>query len=98
MLETPLKAVTSCLLLTWLNPHVYLDTVVLLGSVANQSQDPLLFCMGAVAASFIFFFSLGFGASLLRPLFRKEKSWRILDIFVGVVMWSIAMSLILGNY
>ena len=98
VLETPLKAVTSCLLLTWLNPHVYLDTVVLLGSVANQSQDPLLFCMGAVAASFIFFFSLGFGASLLRPLFRNEKSWRILDIFVGAVMWSIAMSLILGNY
>jgi len=98
VLETPLKAVTSCLLLTWLNPHVYLDTVVLLGSVANQSQDPLLFCMGAVAASFIFFFCLGFGASLLRPLFRNEKSWRILDIFVGLVMWSIAMSLILGNY
>jgi L-lysine exporter family protein LysE/ArgO len=54
--------------------------------------------MGAVVASFIFFFSLGFGASLLMPLFRNEQSWRILDIFVGIVMWSIALSLILGNY
>ncbi len=98
VLNTPSKAVISCLLLTWLNPHVYLDTVVLLGSIANQSQDPLLFCIGAVAASFVFFFSLGFGATLLRPLFRSEKSWRGLDVFVGLVMWSIAASLVIGNY
>ena len=48
--------------------------------------------------SFVFFFSLGFGARLLRPLFRNEKSWRVLDVFIALVMWSIALSLILGNY
>ena len=98
VLKSPYKAVISCLMLTWLNPHVYLDTVVLLGAIANQSKDPLLFSVGAVVASFVFFFSLGFGASLLRPLFRNEKSWRVLDVFIALVMWSIALSLILGNY
>ena len=98
VLKSPYKAVISCLMLTWLNPHVYLDTVVLLGAIANQSKDPLLFSVGAVVASFIFFFSLGFGARLLRPLFSNEKSWRVLDVFIALVMWSIALSLLLGNY
>ena len=98
VLKSPYKAVISCLMLTWLNPHVYLDTVVLLGAIANQSKDPLLFSVGAVVASFVFFFSLGFGASLLRPFFRNENSWRVLDVFIALVMWSIALSLIMGNY
>lgn len=85
----------TCLLLTWANPHVYLDTVVLLGSVASQYPDRLPFALGAMTASFLFFFSLGYGARLLAPLFRRPVAWRVLDVFVGLVMWSVAASLIL---
>lgn len=90
------RALLTCLALTWLNPHVYLDTVVLLGSVSAQYEDRLSFGVGAVAASFVFFFSLGFGARLLAPLFRRPESWRVLDAWVGTVMWAIAAGLLLG--
>ena len=91
-----LKAVLTCLAFTWLNPHVYLDTVVLLGSISTQySPNEWRFAAGAVSASFVFFFSLGYGARLLAPLFHKPVSWRVLEVFVGVVMLSIAFSLIL---
>ncbi|MFO7758869.1 MAG: LysE/ArgO family amino acid transporter [Roseovarius sp.] len=90
------RAVLTCLALTWLNPHVYLDTVVLLGAVAAQYPDRLAFGAGAVTASFVFFFALGYGARVLAPLFRSPASWRILDAGVGVVMWAIAASLIAG--
>ncbi|MFC4352914.1 LysE/ArgO family amino acid transporter [Fodinicurvata halophila] len=86
-----------CLALTWLNPHVYLDTVVLLGSVSTQYPgEQGLFALGAIAASFVFFFSLGYGARLLRPLFARPAAWQWLEAAVGVIMWAIALQLILG--
>jgi len=90
------RAVLTCLALTWLNPHVYLDTVVLLGSISAQYEDRLAFGIGAVCASFVFFFALGYGARLLAPFFRRPVSWRVLDVGVGAVMWAIAASLLLG--
>ncbi|MDA3857487.1 MAG: LysE/ArgO family amino acid transporter [Roseovarius sp.] len=90
------RAVLTCLALTWLNPHVYLDTVVLLGSVSSQYDDRLGFGLGAVTASFVFFFCLGYGARLLAPLFCREVSWRVLDAGIGAVMWAIAARLLMG--
>lgn len=84
-----------CLALTWLNPHVYLDTVLLLGSIASQyPNQQVYFAVGAILASFCFFFSLGYGSAFLRPIFAKPLSWKILDILIGVVMWLIAISLL----
>lgn len=85
----------TCLLLTWANPHVYLDTVVLLGSVAAQYPAKLNFALGAMTASFLFFFSLGYGARLLAPLFARPAAWRLLDVLVGAIMWTVAGSLLL---
>ena len=90
-------AVSTCLALTWLNPHVYLDTVVLLGSVSTQYPDGNLpFASGAVLASFVFFFALGYGAGTLTPFFSKPVSWKILDAVIGAVMWMIAANLLMG--
>lgn len=89
-------AVLTCLALTWLNPHVYLDTVVLLGSISLQyGEQSHLFGFGAIVGSFVFFFSLGYGASFLRPLFAKPITWVVLEIVIGLVMWAIALSLLL---
>jgi len=90
------RVILTCLALTWLNPHVYLDTVVLLGSVSAQYDDRVAFGVGAVCASFVFFFTLGFGARLLAPFFARPRSWRVLDAGVGAVMWAIAAGLLLG--
>ncbi len=91
-------AIGTCLALTWLNPHVYLDTVVLLGSISAQYPgERLQFGAGAIAASFVFFFSLGFGARMLAPLFAKPRAWQVLDVIVGLVMWAIAASLIFSH-
>lgn len=89
-------ALATCLAITWLNPHVYLDTVVLVGSVASDYENRAAFGAGAVIASFTFFFTLGFGARLLAPIFAKPQSWRILDGLIGVVMWAIAAKLVVG--
>lgn len=86
----------TCLALTCLNPHVYLDTVVLLGSVAAQYEDRLGFALGAMTASFVFFFTLGFGARRLAPLFARPQAWRVLDLGVGLLMWTIAAALLRG--
>jgi L-lysine exporter family protein LysE/ArgO len=87
----------ACLALTWLNPHVWLDTVVLLGSVSAQyAGDKLAFGAGAATASFAFFFALGYGARALAPVFARPAAWRLLDIAVGAVMWSIAAKLLLA--
>lgn len=89
------STVLICIALTWLNPHVYLDTVVLLGSIALQyGEQAHLFGLGAILGSFFFFFSLGYGASLLRPLFAKPITWVVLEILIGLVMWVIAISLL----
>ena len=83
--------------ITWANPHVYLDTVVLIGSVSAQYPgDSAAFGAGAVLASFVFFFGLGYGARVLAPIFRRPRAWQVLDVLVGVVMWSIAASLAIG--
>ena len=84
----------TVLALTWLNPHVYLDTVVLIGSVSAQYADRLAFGIGAVTASFVFFFSLGYGARLLAPLFARPRAWQVLDTGIGLVMWAIAAKLL----
>ena len=91
------STLATCLALTWLNPHVYIDTLVLLGSVSTQYPGgEAAFGVGATTASFVFFFGLGFGARLLRPLFARPAAWRVLDATVGAVMWSIAAALMLG--
>ena len=85
----------TCLAFTWLNPHVYLDTVVLLGSISSQFAGELLyFSTGAITASFIFFFALGYGARLLRPFFARARSWQILECLIGCIMWAIALKLL----
>ncbi len=71
-------AVLTCLALTWLNPHVYLDTVVLMGAVSAQYDDPLRFALGGMAASAVFFTALGFGARALAPLFARPRAWQVL--------------------
>lgn len=86
----------TCLALTWLNPHVYLDTVVLLGAISAQYDDRLQFALGAMASSFLFFFMLGYGARLLKPLFTSARAWQVLDVLVGLTMWAIAAKLIWG--
>ena len=89
-----LPVLLTVLALTWLNPHVYLDTVVLLGGISAQYPDPLLFGAGAVISSFTFFFLLGYGASLLAPLFARPRAWQVLDALVGLTMWAIALGLL----
>jgi len=87
----------TCLALTWLNPHVYLDTVVLIGTISTRFPGRAeIFALGAMIASFIFFFSLGYGAALLRPLFARPSAWRVLETVVGITMWTIAAKLVLG--
>ena len=88
------STVITALALTYLNPHVYIDTVLLLGSIANQFDDRWLFGIGAMTASFVWFFSLGFGASWLGKFVKNPSFWRVLDIFIAVVMISIAAMLL----
>lgn len=90
-----LPTLLTCLALTWLNPHVYLDTVFLLGSVATSYGDARWwFAAGAVAASILWFFGLAFGARYLGRWLATPRAWRLLDAFVAVVMIVIAISLV----
>ncbi|RLB91102.1 MAG: amino acid transporter [Deltaproteobacteria bacterium] len=98
--EASLKAaVLTTLAVTLLNPHVYIDTILLLGSIASQFQHPehLVFGAGAATASFVWFFSLSLGSRLLVPFFKKQLSWRILDTLVGIIMWTVAFSVLQGS-
>jgi len=92
-------AVGATLAVTLLNPHVYLDTVVLLGSVSGQYDQSgrFLFAAGAISASILWFFSLSFGGRMLAPLFKRPLAWRVLDALVCTVMWTIAVSLVLNR-
>lgn len=94
--QTLVRTLATTLALTLLNPHVYLDTVVLLGSIASQFPDGrrAWFGTGAATASVIWFFSLSLGGRLLAPVFANPVSWKILDTVVGVTMWSIAGTLV----
>ncbi|PJG83105.1 LysE/ArgO family amino acid transporter [Caviibacterium pharyngocola] len=94
--NTALKAVLLTLAITLLNPHVYLDTVVIMGGIAGTlaPMQKGLFLIGAITTSTIWFFSLAYGARLLIPLFQRPITWRILDILIGIIMWLIAGSLV----
>jgi L-lysine exporter family protein LysE/ArgO len=88
------KTLLVCAAMTWLNPHVYLDTVLLIGSIGQQYPGHQAeFVAGTMSASWVFFFGLGYGAAFLRPILSKPISWRILEGLIGLCMWSIAASL-----
>ena len=91
-------AALTTLALTWLNPHVYLDTIVFLGSVANQqgADERWWWAAGAMAGSLVWFSALGFGARLLRPFFARANSWRILDAVIAVVMLTLGIRMAVG--
>ena len=82
--------------LTFANPHVYLDTVVLIGSVSQQFPDnntKLSYVLGASIASFVFFFSLAYGAKFLSPVMQRPIAWRLLDSFIAFVMFGLAIKM-----
>jgi L-lysine exporter family protein LysE/ArgO len=89
------RAVITMLAFSFLNPHVYLDTVVLVGSIAVQeeSQNRIPFGAGAVLASFVWFFSLALGGQWLTPWFQDTRTWKWLDFVIGIIMWAIAFTL-----
>ncbi len=92
------KVLTTCLILTWANPHVYLDTLVLLGSISAQyAPHQAVFGVAAACGSLSFFTALGYGARLLEPVFANPKAWVVLELVVGVTMWSIAAGLAFGG-
>jgi L-lysine exporter family protein LysE/ArgO len=91
------RVIGTCLLLTWANPHVYLDTLVLVGAISAQyAPHGLAFGVGAVAASASFFTALGFGARLLAPVMARPGAWVVLEVIVGATMWAIAAALAFG--
>ena len=87
--------IATCLALTFLNPHVYLDTVVLIGGLSARHPPPasIAFGIGAAAASIVWFYGLAYGARLLAPIFARPVAWRVLDVLVALLMWGIALSL-----
>lgn len=90
------RALAVVAALTLLNPHVYLDTVVLLGGIAGRyaADARVWFAGGAMAASAVWFFSLGYGARLLAPVFARPVAWRVLDVLIGIVMAALALMLL----
>lgn len=91
------STILICLALTWLNPHVYLDTLGLIGAVSmqfTQHAQKVAFGVGAVAASFVFFFALGYGARFLAPVMQTPRTWQILDVLIGLLMWYLAYGLL----
>jgi L-lysine exporter family protein LysE/ArgO len=91
-------ALVQAVALTWLNPHVYLDTVLLLGTIANQHGpvDRWWFAVGAAVASTVWFGALGYGARLLGPLLARPRAWQVLDVLIGVTMLAVAAGLAFG--
>jgi L-lysine exporter family protein LysE/ArgO len=94
----PRRVVLTCLAFTFLNPHVYLDTMVLLGSLSTQyaGQMRWAFALGACCASVVWFAALGYGARLLLPVFRDPRAWRVLDACIAVFMMVLALLLLLS--
>ena len=90
------KSILAALAITLLNPHVYLDTVVIIGGIAGTLEltEKWLFLLGAILASVLWFFGLGYGARLLITLFKRPATWRILDCTIGIIMWLISFSLV----
>ena len=98
--ETSLLSVLStAALFTFGNPHVYLDTVVLIGTMAMKfvPYERVLFAAGASLASFVFFFSLAYGARLLAPKMKNQTTWKILDVMIAVVMFSLALGMLIAG-
>ena len=89
-------AVLTCLAFTFLNPHVYLDTVLLVGGLSGRYEGTarLAFGIGAMSASFLWFFGLGYGARVLEPLFARPSAWRVLDGLIALVMAALSVSLL----
>ena len=89
-------AIAACLAFTYLNPHCWLDTVVLLGAIASPlpAEQRIWFGVGATSASVVWFFALGFGARLLRGVFARPLAWKLLDAGIALVMWGLAISLV----
>ena len=91
------QILATATLLTWANPHVYLDTMVLLGSISTHyAPQQAAFGVGAATASLSFFAALGYGARLLAPVFAAPRAWVVLEMVVGLTMWTIALTLALG--
>jgi L-lysine exporter family protein LysE/ArgO len=92
------RVLATCLVLTWANPHVYLDTLVLIGSISAQyAPHQLAFGVAAASASLSFFTALGFGARRLAPVFARPAAWVWLEVGVGLTMWAIAAGLVFGG-
>jgi L-lysine exporter family protein LysE/ArgO len=93
------SALALCAAFTWLNPHVYLDTVVLVGSIANArpSGEQAPFAFGASAASFVWFFGLGYGAKALRAPLSRPAVWRVIDFVIAAIMFWLAFKLLRGD-
>ena len=91
-----ISTLSFLVVLTFANPHVYLDTVVLIGSVSQQfpGNIKVSYVLGASLASFVFFFSLAYGAKFLSPIMQKPKAWRLLDSFIAFVMFSLAIKMV----
>lgn len=88
-------ALATIAALTFLNPHVYLDTVVLVGGISTTfAENRWFFALGAASASFIWFFALAYGARLLTPVFKRPAAWQVLDIGIGCVMWLLAAKIL----
>jgi L-lysine exporter family protein LysE/ArgO len=89
------KAISIVAVFTFANPHVYLDTMILIGSVSQQylNINRIYFTIGACAASFIWFFSIAYGARLLTPIMKRPEHWRFLDLLIGIIMFIIAFNL-----
>ena len=93
------RILTTVLALTYLNPHVYLDTVIFVGSIANQFEgDKWFFALGASLASVVWFSTIGFGARAASHLMSKPIFWRILDISIALIMFSIALTLAIYKF
>ncbi len=90
------KAVLVTLAITLLNPHVYIDTVVIVGGIGGtlNFEQKVQFLIGALICSFLWFFGVGYGAGLLSPYFEKRRTWQILDSITGLIMYGIALSLL----
>ncbi len=91
------RALRTAFALTWLNPHVYLDTVLLLGSIANTHDFRWWFAAGAGVASIAWFTALGYGARLAHRALSTPRAWQVLDVLIGLTMLAIALSLALGG-
>lgn len=94
-----LSVLSTAALFTFGNPHVYLDTVVLIGTMAMKfvPYERVLFATGASLASFVFFFSLAYGARLLAPKMKNQTTWKILDVMIAVVMFSLALGMLIAG-